>query len=162
VKDWIRFNGDNEWTIRARKVKLCIKIDYKLTVAYLLKVGTAEPEKQPLLANDPETTFVSRQRLGKHVPTARMHMWQYKYCWKRCFLLGPCKGVIRKITGATESVLYRSLWRKEAVGREPPFRKDLSAEAEGFPLLEAVARERLVKTQQAGKDLASHQAKPRV
>jgi hypothetical protein len=38
-----------------------------------------------------------------------------------------------------------------AVAREPPFRE---REAEESPLLEAVARERLVKTQQAGKDLA--------
>jgi hypothetical protein len=30
----------------------------------------------------------------------------------------------------------------------------VSAEVEEFPLLEAVTRERLVKTQQAGKDLA--------
>jgi hypothetical protein len=29
-----------------------------------------EPEKQPLLANGSETTFASRQRLGKHVPAA--------------------------------------------------------------------------------------------
>jgi stage III sporulation protein SpoIIIAA len=29
-----------------------------------------EPEKQPLLANGSETTFVSKQRLGKHVPAA--------------------------------------------------------------------------------------------
>jgi hypothetical protein len=29
-----------------------------------------EPEKQPLLANGSGTTFVSRQRLGKHVPAA--------------------------------------------------------------------------------------------
>jgi hypothetical protein len=27
-----------------------------------------EPEKQPLLANGSETSFVSRQRLDKHVP----------------------------------------------------------------------------------------------
>jgi hypothetical protein len=39
-------------------------------------------------------------------------------------------------------------------GREPPFREDLSAEAEESPLLVAVTRERLVKTEQAGKDLA--------
>jgi hypothetical protein len=31
-------------------------------VAYLLKARTVETEKQPLLANDSETTFVSRQR----------------------------------------------------------------------------------------------------
>jgi hypothetical protein len=29
-----------------------------------------EPEKQPLLANGPETTFVSRQRIGKHFSAA--------------------------------------------------------------------------------------------
>jgi hypothetical protein len=40
-----------------------------LTVAYLLKAKTVEPEKQPLLANSFETTFISRQQLSKHVPT---------------------------------------------------------------------------------------------
>jgi hypothetical protein len=37
-------------------------------VAYLLKTRTVKSEKQPLLANGSETTFVSRQRLDKHVP----------------------------------------------------------------------------------------------
>jgi hypothetical protein len=37
---------------------------------------------------------------------------------------------------------------------ESPFREDLSAEAENCPLLEAVTREGLVKTQHAGKDLS--------
>jgi hypothetical protein len=32
------------------------------TVAYMLKAITAEPEKQPLLANGSETAFVYRQR----------------------------------------------------------------------------------------------------
>jgi hypothetical protein len=40
------------------------------------------------------------------------------------------------------------------VGREPLFRDELSAEYEESPLLEAVTRKRLVKTQQAGKGLA--------
>jgi hypothetical protein len=43
---------------------------------------------------------------------------------------------------------------KKIVEREQPFGEGLSAEAEESPLLETVARERLVKTQQAGKDLA--------
>jgi hypothetical protein len=41
-----------------------------------------------------------------------------------------------------------SLWKyvkKKSVGREPPFRNDLNAEAEESPLLESVTRERLVK-----------------
>jgi hypothetical protein len=46
------------------------------------------------------------------------------------------------------------LLRIYIVGREPSLREDLSAEDEGFPLLGAVTRERLVKTQQAGKGLA--------
>jgi hypothetical protein len=54
------------------------------TVAYLLKANDVEPEKQPLLANGSETTFVARQQipnkqeqtaaswelLDKHVPAA--------------------------------------------------------------------------------------------
>jgi hypothetical protein len=43
---------------------------------------------------------------------------------------------------------------EKPVEREPPFREDLSMEAEGSPLLEAISREWLVKTQQAGRDLA--------
>jgi hypothetical protein len=74
-----------------------------------------EPEKQPLLVNGSETTFVSTQRHGKHVPAETdAHAIMEKY-WKPCFLLGLCKGVVRKTTGATESVLYG----KEAVVREP-------------------------------------------
>jgi hypothetical protein len=42
-----------------------------------------------------------------------------------------------------------------SAGRERPFREDLSVEAEESPLLETVARERLVKTQQARKDIAA-------
>jgi hypothetical protein len=37
-------------------------------LAYLLKARKVEPEKQSLLANSIETTFVSRQRIGEHVP----------------------------------------------------------------------------------------------
>jgi hypothetical protein len=39
-------------------------------VAYLLKAGAMEPERQPLLASGSGTTFVSRQRFGKRVPAA--------------------------------------------------------------------------------------------
>jgi hypothetical protein len=38
------------------------------------------------------------------------------------------------------------LVRKETVGKEPSFRKDLSPETEEKPLLEAVIRRRLVET----------------
>jgi hypothetical protein len=39
-------------------------------VAYLLKAGTVEPERWPLLASGSGTTFIPRQRLGKRVPAA--------------------------------------------------------------------------------------------
>jgi hypothetical protein len=39
-------------------------------VAYWLKARTVEPETHLLLANSSETTFVSRQQLGKHVTMA--------------------------------------------------------------------------------------------
>jgi hypothetical protein len=43
-------------------------------VAYLLKAKTVEAEKQPLLVNSSEITFVSRQWLSKHIPvTMDMH-----------------------------------------------------------------------------------------
>jgi hypothetical protein len=38
-----------------------------------------------------------------------------------------------------------------SIGRDPPFTEDLSAEAEESPLLVAVTRERLVKTQELEK-----------
>jgi hypothetical protein len=49
-------------------------------------------------------------------------------------------------TGTAKSLLYESMWIKESVCREPPFREDLRAESEEFPLLEAITREWLVKT----------------
>jgi hypothetical protein len=57
------------YTVRAQFI-LCLYTKIKVnTVAYLLKATTVEPEKQPLLVNSSETTFIFRQRLGKRVPT---------------------------------------------------------------------------------------------
>jgi hypothetical protein len=50
-----------------------------------------------------------------------------------------------RVTFVRESGEKRVGWR------DPPFREDLSAAAEESLLLEAVTRERLLKTQQAGK-----------
>jgi hypothetical protein len=51
-----------------------------------------------------------------------------------------------------EAVKKMDGWKR--VGRGPPFRDDLRAEAEESLLLEAVTSERLVQTQMVGKDLA--------
>jgi hypothetical protein len=37
---------------------------------------------------------------------------QQSYCWKWCLLLSPCKGVIRKTTGATQSVESQPVKRR--------------------------------------------------
>jgi hypothetical protein len=44
--------------------------------------------------------------------------------------------------------------RNSSVGGKPPLREDLSPEAENEPLLQAVTRQLLVKTQRSVKDLA--------
>jgi hypothetical protein len=43
--------------------------------------------------------------------------------------------------------------KNSSVGREPPFREDLSTESEEKPLLKTVAKQLLLKTLQAGKYL---------
>jgi hypothetical protein len=40
----------------------------KYIVAYLLKVKFVAPEKQQLLSDGSEATFVSKERFGRHVP----------------------------------------------------------------------------------------------
>jgi hypothetical protein len=80
---------------------------------------------------------VSGQRLSKHVPAETV---THAMGETVCCLRGPRRGVIKKRIEATSSVLES--WRN-----------DLSTEVEESPLLEAVARERLVKALQAGEDL---------
>jgi hypothetical protein len=42
---------------------------------------------------------------------------QYRYCWKLLCLLGPCKGVIRRITEARIGVLKgATIWRGLELG----------------------------------------------
>jgi hypothetical protein len=60
-------------------------------VAYLL---TVEPEKRPLLVNGSDTTFVSRQRLHKHVPTATdTHATIEVLLEAECFCVVRAKGL---------------------------------------------------------------------
>jgi hypothetical protein len=87
-------------------------IDFICIVVYLLKARIVEAENQPLLANGSETTFVSRQRLCKHVPAPKDKHATIEVLLRRCLLLSPCKGVKREKTWANKSVLYGRLWRK--------------------------------------------------
>jgi hypothetical protein len=93
------------------------------TVAYLLKARIVEPEKQPLLASGSETTFVSSQRLGKHVPAATNTYKAIEVLLETVFSTRSCKGVITKSIGVKqirfvqESVKQRGSWKGAAVQR---------------------------------------------
>jgi hypothetical protein len=70
-------------------------------------------EKQPLLANGSETTFVSRLRLGKQVPTATD---------THAIIV-----VLLETVFSTRS-MQRSYIEGTTGRKKPPFRNDLSAE----------------------------------
>jgi hypothetical protein len=55
------------------------------------------------------------------------------------------------VSSVREAVKKWDSWKR--TGRQPPFKENLAVETEESPLLEAVTREWLVKTQEAGKDL---------
>jgi hypothetical protein len=111
-----------------------------------------------MLASCHETTFVSRQRLGKHVPAATDTHATIEVLLETVFSTRSVRRGYKEETVSPESVLLESVKkrdrRKDAVGRESPFRCALSLEAEDKPSLEAVTRPILVKTLRAGKDLA--------
>jgi hypothetical protein len=107
----------------------------KNIVAYLLKARTVEPEKQPLLANGSETTFVSIQRLGKQVPAA---MDTHVTIEVLLEILFSTRSVQRRYkednwrnrVSSVRETVKKTDRRKEAVGREQLFRVGLSPEAE--------------------------------
>jgi hypothetical protein len=72
---------------------------------------------QPLICNRRINKGVmqtaSRQLIGKQVPGATNTNTIIELFWKRRFLLGPCKLVIRKTNGATQLVESCQLLRVE-------------------------------------------------
>jgi hypothetical protein len=92
-------------------------------VAYLLKARTVEPEKQPLLANGSEATFISKQRLGKHVPAATdMHPTKYVLLATVFCTQSMQRGYTEESWGnraasILESVKKRGSWKIAAVQR---------------------------------------------
>jgi hypothetical protein len=77
-------------------------------VAYLLKVRTVEPEKQPLLANGSETTFVCRQLLGKHVPAAMDKHGRIEVVLETVFFTRSVQRGCKEDNWGTKSILYGS------------------------------------------------------
>jgi hypothetical protein len=69
--------------------------------------GTTSVARQQIL-NKLEQTAVATERLGKHVPAATdTHATEERRC-----LRGSCRGVIKKTTGATKSVLHGSVKKR--------------------------------------------------
>jgi hypothetical protein len=96
-------------------------------VAYLLKAKIVEPEKQPLLANGSETTFVSRLRLSKHTPAATDKHATIEMLLKTVFSTRSMQTGYKKNNWGNREISVRQSVKKSSVGREPPFREDLSA-----------------------------------
>jgi hypothetical protein len=91
-------------------------------LAYLLKARTVEPEKQPLLVNGSETTFVYKQRprytmerrplLGSRFLISKNRRQllvngsvntftrqRIRIHYERCFIRGPCRDILSKGQG---------------------------------------------------------------
>lgn len=90
-------------------------------MAYSLKARTVE------LANGSETTFVSRQRLGKHVPAATDVHVQIEILLETAFSTRSLQRGCKEDNWGYRVSSVRESSGKEVTGMEPPFRKDLSA-----------------------------------
>jgi hypothetical protein len=127
---------DNRWMKNWKGLEEC---GHGLIEALCMQL-LGEIEENSEISKSEQPSVPSEVRI-EHFSNTKMVSIQE---WTVCCLRG-CRGVIRKTTGATKSVLYGSL-KKKSVGREPPFRDDLSAEVEESQLLEAVTRERPLNT----------------
>jgi hypothetical protein len=96
-------------------------------MACLLKASTVVPERQPLLATGSEKTFVSRQRLNKHVPAATDKHATIEVLLETVFSTRPVQRDYKEDNWGKQVSSLRECVREEAVGRSPPFRVVLSA-----------------------------------
>jgi hypothetical protein len=112
----------------------------------------ASVARQQIL-NKKELTAAARERVGKQVSAEMVSIWERTMlsvqAVPRCFKKDSWGNHISTLQ---EAVKKRDSWKR--VEREQPFRQDLSVKADKSPLLEAITRECLVKTQKTGKDLA--------
>jgi hypothetical protein len=96
-------------------------------VAYLLKAKNGEPEKQPLLTNGSETTSVSMQRLGEHIPAATDRHAILEVLLESVFSTRSVERGYKKDNWGNRESSVRESVKKSCVGREQSFIEDLSA-----------------------------------
>jgi hypothetical protein len=89
-------------------------------VEYLVKARTVKTEKQSLPANGSETTFVSRKRLGKNLPAITDTHATIEVLLEAVF------STQTEQRGYKEGNWGNQISFVREVGREPPFREDLS------------------------------------
>jgi hypothetical protein len=79
----------------------------------LLIARILEPKEQSLPANGSEATFISMQRLGKHVAAATDMYATMVVRFETVFSnWSACKGVIRRQLGNRVSSLRESVWKR--------------------------------------------------
>jgi hypothetical protein len=95
-------------------------------------------KQQPLLGNGSVNVF----------PWQRIPTQQQSYCWKQCFLLNLCKGVIKEdnwgdpISWQLSSArVAEKRWHYSSVVGYSLDSNDVSTEAEGSPFLKAVTEQ---------------------
>jgi hypothetical protein len=88
-------------------------------VAYLLKSLTTEPEKQPLLANGSERTFLSKQQLGKHNPAAKDKHTTIEVRFETVFSTRSLQTGYNEDNCGNRETTVRESVKKSFVGTEP-------------------------------------------
>jgi hypothetical protein len=89
---------------------------------------------EPLLCNDREiskyTRAFSRQRLGKHVPVAMDMHARTEVLLETAFSTRYVPRSYKEDNWSKRVILVREAVKKGTVGREPPYRKNMSLQAE--------------------------------
>jgi hypothetical protein len=112
--------------------------------------------KRPFLSNGSVNTFRRKRALIRQEKV--FTMWSVQSCYKEENWGNPfIWGLSVQLSSARESekrwrYIWVDSWQEISTGGCD--KRTWGWESEEFPLLEAVARERLIKTQQAGKSLA--------
>jgi hypothetical protein len=107
----------------------------------VVKARTVGPGKQPLLANGSEKTFISTQRLGKHVSAATDTHATTEVLLKTALSAWSVQRDFKEDNGATESVLYGILSRKEFDRKGNAVQRGLEHVSRGIALVRSRSQE---------------------
>jgi hypothetical protein len=95
-------------------------------VAYLLKEKTVEAEKQTLLTNSSERTFISRQQFCEHIPAAKNKHTTIEVLLETVFSTRSVQTGCKEDNWSNRESSVQESVKKSSVGMEPQSREDLS------------------------------------